>query len=889
VALDGTRALAQAAPSSPAWRTVPADVALPERPVPALLDLYPPANWRAFARVVTGALVAVSVDSRGHDAVQQAFARYGGVCLENLLGVFFVELSPRAAVERAALAALEAAAKVARLRERYGDPLEFHAAIHWGQAVCELHAIDAGALFVVDGVDPATTYRLLAETEAECSISHVALRTLGRGDFATSRGGSVREPCRTRRIPFDVLHGPRGAHVARPRHKRRMLFGQGRVLARLEAQLTRALSGHGGVLGIAGGAGTGKSFILSPLVDAWSARATAHVSRCDPALRTTPLAPIVPILRQLLGASIERVHAEGEDPLFALLQAGQSQGRWGDEDTRARMLARVASALADAAPLLLVLEDLHHADPFTLQLLPLLAGHARARALLVLATLRPSPSWTFAEALDATVTLDPWEAGTVEQATLHFYGASVLGAGLLPVLCQKSAHNPRRLMQILRFLRTFRLVQVRGGAASPVVPIAQLACLIPAEVGAVVDAFPRARRETRPGTPLERAPALHLGLAEGLRALPLELYGEIQEAVAEQFALSSHPHVALAEFARAAERAERNQDHQSACRLIDRWFETAARLPERQTPHAGLHARLAAQHFASYRKFAPTPDILRRGRQVLSLYGEALLREDHILLCLGMGQALARLGHRDKAEAFLRRAELLQPGPKQARELGIAQAELCRIRGEPQKGLEAVREAVRQTKRGTDEALRLELLRGDLLLEQGNLREAGATYEETAGTAARAGLTAVVEAAWGGAARASLLEQDFPHARAALAKTRPGLRLAELLVWREDYDGARPLLDRAAEQATAAGHESLLGEIYVLLGVTVAYTEHLAAGLRLCEEGHRTLGESQTVTALMADLLLARLRGLPLAAATGRYARISDYPLLLAAMRALAR
>jgi predicted ATPase len=107
-----------------------------------------------------------------------------------------------------------------------------------------------------------------------------------------------------------------------------------------------AEAGRGSVVLVAGEAGIGKSSLLRVLEERTGGRVTFVIGACEPLSVPAPLAP----LRELVEA------AGGGD----LIEVGS--------DDRLVLARRVASVLAERAPVVAVIEDIHWADPLTLDL-----------------------------------------------------------------------------------------------------------------------------------------------------------------------------------------------------------------------------------------------------------------------------------------------------------------------------------------------------------------------------------------------------------------------------------------------------------------------------------------------------------------------------------------
>ncbi|MBV8219277.1 MAG: AAA family ATPase [Solirubrobacterales bacterium] len=127
-----------------------------------------------------------------------------------------------------------------------------------------------------------------------------------------------------------------------------------------------AVAGRGSVVLVAGEAGIGKSSLLRELGERTGERVRFLTGACEPLSVPVPLAP----LRELVEAG------GGGD----LIEVGG--------DDRLVLARRVASVLAERAPVVAVIEDIHWADPLTLDLTRLLVRRVPQLGAVIIATFR---------------------------------------------------------------------------------------------------------------------------------------------------------------------------------------------------------------------------------------------------------------------------------------------------------------------------------------------------------------------------------------------------------------------------------------------------------------------------------------------------------------------
>jgi DNA-binding winged helix-turn-helix (wHTH) protein/tetratricopeptide (TPR) repeat protein len=182
--------------------------------------------------------------------------------------------------------------------------------------------------------------------------------------------------------------------------------GRERELARLEELLGRAVTGRGRAVFVSGGAGMGKSTLVEHFVRGAarsSSRASLLVGRClEQYGASEAYLPFLEAIRgALFGADAARVrealraHAPSWCLLFpaafpAPLALAAERDPTGASGPRLlRELGDALAALSADVPLVLVIEDLHWADPSSVDVVRYLGQRCASLGLLLLGTLRP--------------------------------------------------------------------------------------------------------------------------------------------------------------------------------------------------------------------------------------------------------------------------------------------------------------------------------------------------------------------------------------------------------------------------------------------------------------------------------------------------------------------
>ncbi|WP_437563944.1 protein kinase domain-containing protein [Sorangium sp. So ce542] len=341
---------------------------------------------------------------------------------------------------RAVQAALDLVEHMSRLnaREIVSVPLSVQVGVHTGIVV----VADSDAVPSLAGPTLNAATQLKAHAEPGTVLVSRATQKLIEGYYYVDALGEISP--KGARQPIEIF-AVQGRTTARDRLDARMhhgltpLVGRDSELDELAARWSRASGGAGQVVLVTGEAGIGKSRSVRAFRDRLAG--TPHLwleARCSAQLQNSAFYPVIELLNALLagdrdrastlsgsaaapserGASLDRggdrierleqLLAEAEAgplavPLLAALLSIPTEGRHPApaltpqrqrQETIASLLQLVLG-LADRQPLVLTAEDLHWADPSTLELLGRLIEEGRPSPLLLLLTARPTftPPW----------------------------------------------------------------------------------------------------------------------------------------------------------------------------------------------------------------------------------------------------------------------------------------------------------------------------------------------------------------------------------------------------------------------------------------------------------------------------------------------------------------
>jgi DNA-binding SARP family transcriptional activator len=433
--------------------------------------------------------------------------------------------------------------------------------------------------------------------------------------------------------------------------------GRERELDLLRAEWAAAVSGGGGVVEVRGEAGIGKTHLVRALADEVAdggARVTIGVALS--LTGDTPLALWLEPVRELLEPLRARPPWAGDLAPLAPAAASDTLADTPPELRRARLFAAACALVETAArerPLLLVLEDVHHADASSLELAGLVARRARGAAALVVLTRREAPPHPRVDLL-----LDGLGRGGVRVARVELGG--LRDATLRAVVGAEAGLEPETVEAVVRAAGGNPLLAIEAGRAAaagdgrgppPTLVGAVRGWLadIDEEARAVLDALAAAERPLRAdellALPLEDSTgALMRALATGLLDATTERTGYRHDLLRDAVAADIPPPRRRSAHQAVAEAIEACADPRDGGRAA----EVAAHLQR-----AGLRAeavqrlRRAARHARSTGSPAEAAALLRSAVDIAN---------DSAELWLELADAEAWRGRIDDAELAFARA-----------------------------------------------------------------------------------------------------------------------------------------------------------------------------------------------------------------------------------------
>jgi class 3 adenylate cyclase/tetratricopeptide (TPR) repeat protein len=339
----------------------------------------------------------------------------------------------------------EIAALNKRVNELFEVSLRVRVGLHSGVVVAgEMGAGQTREPLAIVGETPHIAARLQTLAQPGSVLMTDATLQLVSDHFETEALGAsplkgISRPIAVHRVVRPVGEVPElkalGARPFTP------LVNRTSALARLTEAWGQARRAEGVIVYIAGEAGIGKSRLVRALREEVGAEAAAeHVLLCSPHHSSTALYPASRFLERLLGLdstqapehqleAIERsVVGAGLDPREAVALLAQLLSiPVSGEGTRAMMPRDARNAtlhilerllVGDAArhPLLFVVEDLHWADPTTIELLERCVANLSSIPVACVFTFRTEfePPWTHSAA-GVEINLGPLESGDVRE------------------------------------------------------------------------------------------------------------------------------------------------------------------------------------------------------------------------------------------------------------------------------------------------------------------------------------------------------------------------------------------------------------------------------------------------------------------------------------------
>lgn len=336
---------------------------------------------------------------------------------------------------------------------------------------------------------------LLAEATA-LFVEHLAV--LSEPEWVRIKGSD--EPVRARRL-LGVDPGSR--LVARAEAS---LVGRRWEMAALDAILDRAIAGRGGVVGIVGPPGIGKSRVARETAAIAATRGAQVVwTFCESHTAEVPFHALAQMLRAATGvadadgetarADVRALFPETDsldlrlfDDLLGIADPDVPLPQIDPDARRRRLTALVnAASLARTEPALLVIEDAHWIDPISESMLADFLGVISRTPSMALVTYRPEYRGALTKLVDTqTIALVPLGDSEIETLLAELLGRDHSVSALAAVIAERAAGNPFFAEEMVREMLQRGVLAGQPGDYVCGVDIADIS--VPATVQAAIEA-----------------------------------------------------------------------------------------------------------------------------------------------------------------------------------------------------------------------------------------------------------------------------------------------------------------------------------------------------------------------------------------------------------------
>jgi class 3 adenylate cyclase len=422
-------------------------------------------EWRDLVNAYLNDASAAVTEMGGHVAKKLG---------DGLMALFGYPLAHENDAERAARAALSIQRALADLNRKNagaGKPeLVARIGLETGPAV-----VDAAGEIYGDVTNIAARVQALAEPGAVLITARVQRQVAGLF-VAEERGTHTLKGAPGPAALFRLVRASGGGRRSGVRQLRR-LVGREEEMAMLMRRWERARQGDGQLVLIVGEPGIGKSRMLEEF-HGWL-RDTPHTWlewSCSQLLQNTPLHPIAEAGRQRFGGadvSAERRFADLESTLAQMtldpaenapllaplldipLPLERAPTLAPDELRRRQLTALTAMVMTSARiqPVVLAIEDLHWADPTTLDVLRGIAERGTLAPLFIVATTRPEfrPPWDM-RSHHTTISLAPLDRAQVRDMIAELSARHALPREVVDDVAARTGGVPLFVEEVTRLL-----------------------------------------------------------------------------------------------------------------------------------------------------------------------------------------------------------------------------------------------------------------------------------------------------------------------------------------------------------------------------------------------------------------------------------------------------
>jgi class 3 adenylate cyclase/tetratricopeptide (TPR) repeat protein len=531
---------------------------------------------------------------------------------DGIMALFGAPVAHEDHAQRACLAALAMQAEVRKfadeLRLRQGLNLTLRVGLNTGEVIVGRIGDDLRMDYTAQG----HTVNLAARMEQICEPGHVYLTrntaALVGGYFRLRDLGETPVAGVSQPVAVYDLEGEGPIRTRLERQLARIgsrFIGREQEMASLHAALARARAGEGQVVAVVGNAGIGKSRLCHEFaLSAQRAGVPVHRATGVPYANALPLHPVQALLKARLRLPEPCAPAETrrlvagtfllQDAAYAavlpaildFLGAGEGGARSPDQamEQRDRMLALLARWIPRGdGPQVLLVEDLHFADPATEEFLVRLCAEVRATPTLLLLNYRPDyVSERLIPLVDEQVQVTALGDAQICDLARVALGAHPSLAGVPERICARAGGNPYYAEEAVQALVDERHVEGQPGNYVLVRPIEQwrIPDTVHALISARIDRLPEEPRgllhyaavigqEFHPALLADLAALESEGLDTGLAVLEESGFVHVRDADAGPRYHFCHPLVQEVAYQTQLE-SQRAQAHARLARALER-------------------------------------------------------------------------------------------------------------------------------------------------------------------------------------------------------------------------------------------------------------------------------------------------------------------------------
>jgi TOMM system kinase/cyclase fusion protein len=407
-------------------------------------------------------------------------------------------------------------------------------------------AVQLAALEGRPGADAATARVLVSDDFRELVARYA--------DLEPYDAGALELPWRPSPIRVYRLTGE--SRSTNSRSERTPFVGRTAELDALSSAWRKTGTGTGTAVLISGEAGVGKSRLAAELMSRLELEGCrALEARCLPEWKNASLRPLVSLMAQWLnvanepsgeaGARIEAkltelgLNAAIAVPLYCVwlsvpMPPGYVPLTWSPQKQRQLLHRLVADALLAimARGNALVVEDIHWADPSTLECLDALIGQVTSRAALIVLTTRPDRPFTWSVAPEP-VTLGGLDDGSVRELATALLPEAASGQIDFAELIARSDGIPLYLEELAIALKTKSLAAPATVRTSRVDALARVPASLRDLLTSRLDAISEGKETVQFAAALGREFSLELLSALHVKE-ELSLAGDLEELVSAQ-------------------------------------------------------------------------------------------------------------------------------------------------------------------------------------------------------------------------------------------------------------------------------------------------------------------------------------------------------------------